>query len=104
MEGVATGLPMVTWPRYAEQLYIEKLVTHVLRIGVPVGVKGWVARLDKNENIVRAMKKIMIGKEAEDMKNRAKHLQEMARRSIEDGGSSYSDLNVLIEELKTCKK
>lgn len=46
---------------------------YVFRIGVLVGVKGWVVRLDKNENIVRVMKKIMIGKEVEDMKNRVKY-------------------------------
>ena len=41
LEGISTGLPMVTWPAATEQFYNEKLVTEILKIGVPVGAKKW---------------------------------------------------------------
>ncbi|GFS40044.1 UDP-glycosyltransferase 73B4 [Actinidia rufa] len=41
LEGVSAGVPMVTWPVFAEQFYNEKLVTEVLRVGVSVGVLQW---------------------------------------------------------------
>ncbi|CAI0557385.1 unnamed protein product [Linum tenue] len=39
LEGIAAGLPMVTWPVSAEQFYNEKLVTEVVGIGVGVGAE-----------------------------------------------------------------
>lgn len=35
------------------------------------------------------------------MRSRAKAVGEMARRAVEEGGSSYSDLGNLIQELKS---
>ncbi|XP_024628706.1 UDP-glucose flavonoid 3-O-glucosyltransferase 7, partial [Medicago truncatula] len=39
LESVAAGVPMITWPIAFEEFYNEKLVTEVLKIGVPVGDK-----------------------------------------------------------------
>ncbi|CAK7329915.1 unnamed protein product [Dovyalis caffra] len=103
LEGVTAGKPMVTWPVFAEQFYNEKLVTDVLKTGVGVGVKAWV-RLHgdhvTSEAVEKAITQIMVGEEAEEMRSRAKKLGEMARKAVEEGGSSYSDFNALIEELR----
>ncbi|KAK3195842.1 hypothetical protein Dsin_027152 [Dipteronia sinensis] len=103
LEGISTaGVPMVTWPMFAEQFYNEKLVTEVLKIGVSVGVKQWarlVGDFVKREAIEKAVKEIMVGDRAGEMRSRAKGLGEMARRAVEKEGSSHSDLNALIEEL-----
>ncbi|KAL4615429.1 hypothetical protein ACB092_07G124100 [Castanea dentata] len=98
LEGVASGVPMVTWPMAAEQFYNEKLITQVLKIGISVGAQQWTWVVDgiKREAIEKAMRQILVGEEAA----RAKALGEMARRAVEEGGSSYSDLNALIEELR----
>ncbi|XVE93402.1 hypothetical protein REPUB_Repub01dG0189000 [Reevesia pubescens] len=42
LEGVSAGVPMVTWPVFADQFYNEKLLTQVLKIGVDVGVQQYV--------------------------------------------------------------
>ncbi|XP_061367891.1 scopoletin glucosyltransferase-like [Gastrolobium bilobum] len=102
LEGVSAGVPMVTWPVFAEQYYNEKLVTEVLKIGVPVGAKKWVGMVGdtiKWDAVEKAVKRIMEGENAEKMRNKAKLLSQLARRTVEGGGSSYSDLNALIEEL-----
>ncbi|KAL4615386.1 hypothetical protein ACB092_07G121000 [Castanea dentata] len=93
LEGVTTGLPMVTWPMAAEQFYNEKLATDVLKIGV--GVDDI-----KMEAIEEAVRLSMAGDEAEEI-SRAKALGKMAKRVVEEGGSSYSDLNALIKELSS---
>ncbi|MBA0815613.1 hypothetical protein Gohar_000373 [Gossypium harknessii] len=93
---------MVTWPIFAEQFYNEKLVTQVLKIGVAVGVQKWV-RVEgdfvEREAIEKAVKEIMKSDRAEAMRNRAKALAEAAKKAVEKGGSSYSDLDALIEEI-----
>nr|UHH90530.1 UDP-glycosyltransferase [Nicotiana benthamiana] len=41
LEGISAGVPMVTWPLFAEQFFNEKLVTDVLKTGVDVGSMQW---------------------------------------------------------------
>ncbi|XVF01290.1 hypothetical protein REPUB_Repub04eG0075100 [Reevesia pubescens] len=102
LEGVSAGVPMVTWPVFADQFYNEKLVTQVLKIGVAVGVQQWaitVGDFVKREAIEKAVMEVMNGDKAKEMRNRAKALAEVAKKAVKKGGSSYSDLNALIEEL-----
>ncbi|TKY59061.1 Scopoletin glucosyltransferase [Spatholobus suberectus] len=105
LEGVCAGLPMVTWPMYAEQFYNAKFLTDIGKIGVGVGVQTWIGMMGgepvKKEAIEKAVKRIMVGEEADEMRNRAKELGQMARRAVEEGGSSYSDFNSLIEDLRS---
>ncbi|MED6149480.1 hypothetical protein PIB30_062916 [Stylosanthes scabra] len=106
LEGVAAGVPMVTWPVFAEQFYNEKLVTEVLGIGVPVGAKKWLRSKGdsvKWEAVEKALKKIMVGEEVEEMRKKAKMLSQLAKGAVEKGGSSYSDLNALIHELTSLR-
>ncbi|PQQ08351.1 UDP-glucose flavonoid 3-O-glucosyltransferase 7-like isoform X1 [Prunus yedoensis var. nudiflora] len=108
MEGVSSGVPMITWPVSAEQFYNEKLATEILRIGVTVGSKKWASLVEvkkeasvKRDAIEKAVAQVMVGDEAEEMRSRARALGEMARRAVEEGGSSFSDLTALIEELRS---
>jgi scopoletin glucosyltransferase len=105
LESVAAGVPMITWPIAAEEFYNEKLVTDVLKIGVPVGAKihkieaGKVGDKVHWDAVEKAVKTVMEGEDAKEMRNKAKVLAEMAKKAVEEGGSSYSQLNALIEEL-----
>ncbi|KAK4258766.1 hypothetical protein QN277_005177 [Acacia crassicarpa] len=104
LESMSEGVPMVTWPVFAEQFYNEKLVTEVLKIGVRVGATKWMRMMgDRDcinwEAIEKAVNRVMEGEEAEEMRNRAKVLALKAGKAVEKGGSSYSDLNSLIQDL-----
>ncbi|XP_019169295.1 PREDICTED: scopoletin glucosyltransferase-like [Ipomoea nil] len=105
LEGVTAGVPMVTWPLSAEQFFNEKMVTQILKIGVPVGAQAWTRRTDSRapinrENIEIAVKELMIGEEAEERRSRAIALGNMAKKAVEPGGSSDTDLCSLLEELR----
>ncbi|KAF6142984.1 hypothetical protein GIB67_041052 [Kingdonia uniflora] len=107
LESVILGVPMVTWPLYADQFYNEKLVTQVAKIGVGVHPEAYFSPRDeerkvvvKREEIVKAVIQVMDGgDEAVKIRERAKELGEKAKRGVEVGGSSYNDLERFIDEL-----
>ena len=112
LESVNVGLPMITWPVFAEEFYNEKLLVDVLKIGVPVGAKVnklWtnisVEEMVRREEIVKSVKILMgSGQESKEMRMRAKKLGDTAKRTIVKGGDSYNNLIQLIDELKSLKK
>nr|UXB92743.1 glycosyltransferase [Helleborus thibetanus] len=110
-EGISAGLPMITWPMFAEQFYNEKLVTQVLKIGIAAGNKTWKWWMEADtifvtkETVKEVVTQLMgSGIKAEDMRRRARELGEMANKAVEEGGSSYNDLTNLIEELRVYKQ
>ncbi|KAI8549959.1 hypothetical protein RHMOL_Rhmol06G0066100 [Rhododendron molle] len=107
MEGMAAGVPLITCPLLAEQFYNEKLITRVLKIGVEVGSGVWnrspqiLSPVVGKDKIAKAVSRLMDGsEEAEEIRRQAKEVSVMMKKSVEEGGSSSSDLNSLIEELK----
>ncbi|KAL2337466.1 hypothetical protein Fmac_011912 [Flemingia macrophylla] len=110
MESVNAGLPMATWPLFAEQFYNEKLLAEVLRIGVPVGAKEWRNwnefgnEVVKRDEIGKAIAVLMgSGEESLEMRRRAKALSDAAKKAIQVGGSSHNNMKDLIQELKSFK-
>ncbi|KAI8532781.1 hypothetical protein RHMOL_Rhmol11G0241100 [Rhododendron molle] len=53
------------------------------------------------EQIGMAVERVMVGEDAEEMMNRAKEFKEMAKKAVEEGGSSHTNLNDLIHELSS---
>ncbi|KAH0727414.1 hypothetical protein KY284_003279 [Solanum tuberosum] len=102
LEGISAGLPMVTWPVFGEQFYNEKLVIEVLRTGVGVGSVQWKS-IDsegvKREAITEAIKKVIVGEEAEGFRSRAKAYTKMARQALEEGGSSSTGLTDFLQDI-----
>ncbi|KAK2354301.1 soyasapogenol B glucuronide galactosyltransferase [Trifolium repens] len=110
MESVNAGLPLATWPLFAEQFYNERLLVDVLRIGVAVGAKEWRNWNEfgddvvKREDIGKAIGLLMgSGEECLEIRRRAKALSGAAKKAIEFGGSSHTKLKELIEDLKSFK-
>jgi UDP:flavonoid glycosyltransferase YjiC (YdhE family) len=105
LEAVSAGVPMVTWPRYADQFYNEKLVVELLKVGVGVGSADYASKLETRrvigaEVIAEAIGRVMGDNEdAEAIRERAKELGEKARRAVVKGGSSYDDVGHLVHEL-----
>nr|AMQ26114.1 UDP-glycosyltransferase 41 [Pueraria montana var. lobata] len=110
IESVDAGLPLVTWPLFAEQFFNERLLVDVLKIGVPIGAKKWKNwnefgdEIVKREDIGKAIALLMGGgEESEEMRRRVKALSDAAKKAIQVGGSSHNSLKDLIEELKSLK-
>ncbi|XP_002519422.2 UDP-glycosyltransferase 73D1 [Ricinus communis] len=108
IEGVCSGIPMITWPLFAEQFFNEKLVVEILKIGVRVGVEvpvRWgeeekVGVLVKKDEVEKAVNTLMNGgEEGEKRRNKASELGDKARKAMELGGLSHFNLSLLIQEV-----
>ncbi|ONK80979.1 uncharacterized protein A4U43_C01F23920 [Asparagus officinalis] len=103
LEGISTGVPMITWPHFADQFLNERMVVDVLKIGVSVGVKKrgmWVDSkevLANREDVRKAVKRLMDGGEAaEGIRQRATEVGRKARDAMKEGGSSYDSMTSFI--------
>lgn len=108
IEGVCAGIPFVTWPLFADQFLNEKLVVQVLKIGVGIGVEDpvkWgeeekIGVLVKKEDVKRAIDRLMDeGVEREERQKRSRELSKMAKGAVEEGGSSYLNMTLLIQDI-----
>ncbi|KAJ1411598.1 UDP-glycosyltransferase 41 [Sesbania bispinosa] len=93
-----------------EQFFNEKLLVDVLRIGVPIGAKKWKNlnefgdEVVKREDIGKTISSLMGGgEESLEIRKRAKALSDAAKKAIQVGGSSHTNLQNLIQELKSLK-
>ncbi|KAJ1418911.1 UDP-glycosyltransferase family, conserved site [Sesbania bispinosa] len=96
LEAICAGVPMITWPLFADQFFNERQVVEILKIGVKVGVERPLEEdetdvlLVKKEDIERAIGKLMDEtRESEERRKRIKELAEMARKAVQQGGSSH---------------
>ncbi|XP_073317515.1 UDP-glycosyltransferase 73C4-like [Primulina huaijiensis] len=108
LEGITAGLPMITWPVFADQFCNEKFIVHVIETGVRVGVElpvllgeeEKVGVLVKHDDIKTVIGELMDGgKEGEERRKRARKLGEMAKRATEEGGSSFKNIELLIQDV-----
>nr|XP_048322783.1 soyasapogenol B glucuronide galactosyltransferase-like [Ziziphus jujuba var. spinosa] len=110
LECVNAGLPMITWPVFAEQFYNERFLIDVVGIGVSMGVKEWSdfgqepKEVVSREEVEKAVKVLMGGgEEVNELRKRASKLRDAAKKAVEIGGSSHVNLMALIDELKSLK-
>ncbi|XP_071698234.1 UDP-glycosyltransferase 73C4-like [Rutidosis leptorrhynchoides] len=108
LESVCAGVPMITWPQFAEQFINEQLIVQVLGLGVGVGADSvvHVGEEDrfgvkvKRESIKNAVENVMDGGSQENERRmRSKEFGKIANNAIKEGGSSYLNLTLLIQDI-----
>ncbi|XP_023005795.1 UDP-glycosyltransferase 73C6-like [Cucurbita maxima] len=107
IEGISAGVPMITWPLFADQIFNEKLIVQILKVGVSVGEETVLhferedeeLVLVKREKVREAIEIVMDGDEREEMRERSKKLAKKAKTAMEEGGSSHRNLKLLIQDL-----
>ncbi|KAJ8563359.1 hypothetical protein K7X08_031811 [Anisodus acutangulus] len=109
LEGISVGVPMITWPLFAEQFLNERFLVDVLKTGVSVGPHKIVHLGEeekyevqvRKEEITKAIRTTMDKEiEGKERRKRAKEVGEMAKGAVEAGGSSHLSLTLLIKEVQ----
>ncbi|XP_030543906.1 anthocyanidin 3-O-glucosyltransferase 2-like [Rhodamnia argentea] len=107
LESIWFGIPVATWPQYAEQqLNAFQLV---VELGLAAEIKmdyrrdhaigsDCVVTADEIEGGIR---KLMEGEEARERRKKVKEVSEKSRKALAEGGSSYLSLAHFIEDVSS---
>ncbi|KNA24610.1 hypothetical protein SOVF_013900 [Spinacia oleracea] len=93
IESICQGVPMICLPFFGDQKMNARHVSDILRIGLHLE-KGI-----ERQNIERAIRRLMLGKEGEEMRERVAALKEEAQSCLMEGGSSFKALDQLTNHI-----
>ncbi|XP_059669805.1 7-deoxyloganetic acid glucosyltransferase-like [Cornus florida] len=96
LESILAGVPMICWPQIADQQVNSRCVGELWKVGVDM--KDICDRL----TVEKMVRNLMDGKREKIMKSIAENSR-MACDSVRDGGSSYCNLEKLIEDIRSMK-
>ncbi|XP_047323612.1 7-deoxyloganetic acid glucosyltransferase-like [Impatiens glandulifera] len=94
LESIDHGLPMICWPYFLDQQVNSRLVESLWELGLDM--KDICDRL-----VVKRMIDELMDGRRDEFKMRAKHFAKLSHKAITSGGSSYSNLDRLIEDIRS---
>ena len=102
VEALCLGVPMVCMPQWTDQPTNAKLVEDVWKVGVRVKVDdGNIDGIFQSENIKSAIREVMEGERARDIKKSATKWRNVAIEAISQGGTSDKNIEEFISKLKS---
>ncbi|XP_022861223.1 7-deoxyloganetin glucosyltransferase-like [Olea europaea var. sylvestris] len=93
IECISEGVPMICWPFFAEQQTNCRYACTEWETGLEI--EGEVTR----EKVAKLVKILMEGEKGKEMGKKALEWKEKARLAVKPGGSSYQNLEFLINEI-----
>ncbi|KAG6395345.1 hypothetical protein SASPL_145988 [Salvia splendens] len=96
LESMVEGKPMICWPFFVDQQVNSRYVEAVWKVGLDMK--------DSCDKVVveKMVREVMESRKDEFLKG-AEEVAESARAAVSPGGSSFVDMDRLIEEIKTMK-
>ena len=92
MESVVTAVPMIGWPRRADQQVNSRYVSEVWKIGLDM-------KDVSDRKVVEKMVNDVMVERREKLVNAADEMSKLATKSVSEGGSSYCNFDRLIEDI-----
>ncbi|XP_017984652.1 PREDICTED: UDP-glycosyltransferase 76C2 [Theobroma cacao] len=90
LESLCEGVPMICQPSFGDQKVNARYISHVWKVGVHLEFK-----IERGE-IEKAIKRLMVDAEGQEMRDRVKLLKEKMNLCLNPGGSSYKSLDNLV--------
>lgn len=94
LESITAGVPMICWPCSADQPTNSRFVSDVWKIGLDM--KDTCDRV-----IVEKMVRELMEVRNDEFLDKAEHMSNLARKALSKGGSSSSNLDSLIEFIRS---
>ncbi|XP_028796736.1 crocetin glucosyltransferase, chloroplastic-like [Neltuma alba] len=101
IESLVSGVPMVAFPLWTDQMTNAKLIEDVWKTGTRVKVnEEGVAESDE----IRRCLDVVLGEGAKavEMRNEAEKWKDLAKEAVKEGGSSHQNLRAFLNEFAGC--
>ncbi|XP_057867581.2 UDP-glycosyltransferase 73C7-like [Cryptomeria japonica] len=96
LESVSLGVPLVTWPMYANQHFNSKLA---IKLGIRIQVCENRDGIPEKQRVEEGVILVMGKGEGKEMKKDVEKLKDMAGKAITEGGSSTGKLKDFVNEM-----
>uniref|UniRef100_A0A7C9EK62 Glycosyltransferase n=1 Tax=Opuntia streptacantha TaxID=393608 RepID=A0A7C9EK62_OPUST len=97
LESILAGVPMLCWPAFADQQVNSRYVSEVWRIGLDM--KDVCDRVTV-EKMVRYLMEV----KREELERSVAKMSDLAKKSARESGSSYCNLDRLVQDIKLISK
>ncbi|MQM16406.1 hypothetical protein Taro_049360 [Colocasia esculenta] len=94
IEGLWAGVPMACCPNLADQYLSRRMIAELWKIGVEIKNTCDRAAVEK------AVREVMGGERASEIRAAAASMSKTAREGVEEGGSSYMNMERLIQDIR----
>lgn len=92
LESIVEGLPMICWSFFADQQVNSRFVGEAWKLGLDM-------KDTCNRHIVEQMVRDIMVVRKDEFLHRAEEMAKLAKNAISDGGSSFSNLDRLVEDI-----
>ncbi|GMN41379.1 hypothetical protein TIFTF001_010597 [Ficus carica] len=93
LESVVAGVPMICWPYFADQQINSRYVGEVWKLGIDM-------KDVCNRKVVEKMVNDLMVERREEFVKSTAEMARLARESVSESGSSYCNLNRLVEDIR----
>jgi UDP:flavonoid glycosyltransferase YjiC (YdhE family) len=103
LESLRFGVPIATWPLYAEQRFnaFQKVIEVGLALEIKINYRkdfyGDTEIIVSSDDILKAIKNVM--EQDSEIRKKVKEMSRISEKTLVAGGSSFSSLGRLIEDM-----
>ncbi|KAL0340061.1 UNVERIFIED_CONTAM: Gallate 1-beta-glucosyltransferase [Sesamum radiatum] len=99
MEALASGVPVVAFPQWGDQVTNAKFLVEVLKVGIRLGKGEAEGKIVPRDEVERCFRMATGGPEAEKMKQNTLKWKKAAEEAVAKGGSSYWRMRDFVDEV-----
>lgn len=98
IESLASGVPMIAFPQWADQGTNTKLIKDVWKTGIRLMVNE--EEIVTSDELKRCLELVMgDGEKGQEMRKNAKKWKILAKEALKEGGSSHKNLKNFVDEV-----
>lgn len=99
MEALSSGMPVVAFPQWGDQVTDAVFLVDVFRVGVRMCRGEAEDKLIPREEVKRCLLEATVGPKAEEMRRNAARWKKAAGEAVAEGGSSDRNLQAFVDEV-----
>lgn len=100
MEAITSGMPLVAFPQWGDQVTNAKYIVDVFKVGVRMCRGEAANELISREEVKRCLLEATVGDKAKEMRENVLRLKAAAEAAVGEGGSSERNIQEFVDEIK----